>query len=44
MDQQAKILTNPLDDSLVDRVFTVIGRYEKTHATARRLRVVEVTG
>ena len=44
VDQQAKILTNPLDDSLVDRVFTVVGRYEKTHATARRLRVVEVTG
>ena len=44
VDQQAKILTNPLDDSLVDRVFTIVGRLEKTHATMRRLRVVEVTG
>ena len=44
IDHQAKILTNPLDLSLVDRVFTVVARHEKSHATARRLRVVEVTG
>lgn len=44
INQQAKILTNPLDESLVDRVFTIDGRHEKTHATMRRLRVIEVTG
>lgn len=38
------ILTNPEDGALVDRVFTVNGRHEKTHATARRLPIVEVTG
>ena len=41
---QAKILTNPRDEALVDRVFTVLGRHEKSQATARRLRVIEVTG
>lgn len=41
---QVLILTNPRDASLVDRVFTVIGRHEKSQATARRLRVAEVVG
>ncbi len=31
------------DASLVDREFTVKARHEKTHATTRRLRVVEGT-
>lgn len=37
------ILTNPEDEALDDRVFTIDGRHEKTHATARRLPIVEVT-
>lgn len=32
------------DASLVGRKFTVIARHEKTHGTARRLRVEEVMG
>lgn len=44
VNQQAKILTNANDESLVDRVFTIDSRHEKTHATMRRLRVIEVTG
>lgn len=31
------------DTALTGREFTVIARHEKTHATARRLRVAEVT-
>lgn len=39
------IITDCLyDDSLTGRAFTVIARHEKTHATARRIRVEEVTG
>ena len=33
-----------LDASLVGRMFTVTARHEKSQATARRLRVIEVTG
>jgi hypothetical protein len=38
------ILTNPEDEALVDREFTVDGRHEKSHATARRLPIVAVSG
>lgn len=38
------IVTAALDDSLTERVFTIKARHEKTHATARRLRIEEVTG
>ena len=38
------ILTNPEDGALVDREFTVDGRHEKSHATARRLPIVAVSG
>jgi hypothetical protein len=41
---QALIVSNPRDTALVDRVFTVIGPHAKSQATARRLRVIEVTG
>jgi len=44
VDQQVKILTAVHDSALVDRVFTIVGRHEKSQATARRLRVIEVTG
>lgn len=44
VNHQVEILTNPRDESLVDRVFTVTSRHEKTHATARRLRVTEAVG
>lgn len=40
----AKMLTCVLDPSLVDHEFTVKGRHGKSQATARRLRVEEVTG
>lgn len=39
-----KILANDPDPSVVGRVYTVAGRHDKTHATARRLPIVEVTG
>lgn len=44
IDHRVEILTSPLDVSLVGRVFTVTARHEKSHATARRLRVRDVTG
>ena len=37
----AEVITASNDDSLVGRMFTVTARHEKTHATARRLRVIE---
>lgn len=40
----ARILTCPLDPSLVGREFTIKGRHGKSQATARRLRVQEATG
>jgi hypothetical protein len=39
----AKMVTCELDPSLVDHEFTVKGRHGKSQATARRLRVEEVT-
>jgi hypothetical protein len=44
VDHQVKILTNPLDPALEDRVFSIVARHEKSQATSRRVRVVEVTG
>ena len=32
------------DSALEGRKFTIVARHEKTHATSRRLRVIEVTG
>lgn len=40
----AEMLTASMDASLVGRKFTVAARHEKSQATARRLRVIEVTG
>lgn len=40
----AEMLTCALDTSLEGRKFTVAARHEKSQATARRLRVIEVTG
>jgi hypothetical protein len=40
----AKVTAATNDEALVDREFTVVARHEKTDATARRLRVSEVTG
>ena len=39
-----QMVTAPNDTALVDRKFTVTARFEKTHATSRRLRVIETTG
>lgn len=39
----AEMLTCALDSALVGRKFTVAARHEKSQATARRLRVIEVT-
>lgn len=39
-----EVLTAANDASLVGRKFTVAARHEKSQATARRLRVMEVTG
>ena len=40
----AEVTAAAFDDSLVGRKFTVVARNEKTHATSRRLRVIEGTG
>lgn len=40
----AEMTAAALDDSLVGRKFTIVARHEKSQATARRLRVIEVTG
>lgn len=40
----AKITASAHDAELVDREFTIVARHEKSQATARRLRVIEVTG
>lgn len=40
----AEITASVNDSELVGRKFTVSARHEKSHATARRLRVTEVTG
>lgn len=40
----AEITASAHDDELVGRKFTISARHEKSHATARRLRVIEVTG
>lgn len=40
---QITITASPLDEDLVDRVFTVVGLAHKTHATARRVQIQEVT-
>lgn len=40
----AEVTASVFDESLVGRKFTVIGRHEKSHATARRLPVIEGTG
>lgn len=40
----ATIVAAVSDASLVGRQFTVYARHEKSQATARRLRVIEVTG
>lgn len=40
----AEVTASRFDESLVGRKFTVIGRHEKSHATARRLPVIEGTG
>jgi len=42
-DDQVTITASALDPDLADRVFTVRGEFAKTHATARRLGVEEVT-
>lgn len=39
----AEIVTAVSDDSLEGRLFTITARHEKSQATARRLRVSEVT-
>lgn len=43
VDDRVTITASVLDPDLVGRVFTVGGLAHKTHATARRLRVVEVS-
>lgn len=40
---RVRITAAALDAELVDRVFRVTGVHHKTHATARRLQVEEVT-
>lgn len=40
----AEVTAAAHDASLVGRKFTVVARHEKSQATARRLRVAEVTG
>ena len=40
----AEITAAGFDPALVLRKFTIIARFEKTHATSRRLRVEEATG
>jgi hypothetical protein len=44
VDQVAEITTAAHDASMVGRQFTIVARHEKSLATARRLRVIEVTG
>lgn len=44
VDHQVECLTAAYDPSLVDRVWTITARHEKSHATSRRLRMVEVVG
>lgn len=39
-----QMLTNPSDPAVVGRHYSIAGRHEKTHASARRLPVVEVIG
>ncbi len=39
-----EMLTNPSDPAAVGRHYSIAGRHEKTHASSRRLPVVEVIG